>query len=323
MPIEGDLRSLNLSSVLQLIAQEHLTGVLKVKRKSEVVDVGFAEGQISGAFYERGDKVERLEVYLVRSGIIGKNVYEMVQEIHNETKRPIMNILLEDKYLTVAEVERIIKFKIQEVFDEIFTWTDGGFKFEQKSSIYPKSLIKIRMQTEGLILESARRFDEWQRIKNDIPDGDIVFRKVERPELKLKPSDEEARVLSLLNGHRSVDDLVEISGLGTFHTYSCLHRLISTGQIEKAYAKPKTIRTRSLRKPLLKYVAIPMTAIVAAAILIAEILIGQYVASHHTFNLNPIDEGFIETDYTHYREIFFYRYNHTPSVQEVTDIFSQ
>jgi hypothetical protein len=323
MPIEGDLKSLNLSSVLQLIAQERLSGVLKVKRKNEVVDVGFADGQISGAFYERGEKVERLEVYLVRSGIIGKNVYEMVQEVHNETKRPVMNILLEDKYLTTAEVERIIKFKIQEVFDEIFTWTDGGFTFEQNSIIYPKSLIKIRMQTEGLILESARRFDEWQRIKNDIPAGDIVFRKVERPELKLKPSDEESRVLSLLNGHRSVDDLVEISGLGTFHTYSCLHRLSSTGQIEIAYAKPKATRTRSLRKSILKYVAMPLTAIIAIAILIAEVLIGQYFASQPTFTLNPIDEGFIETDYTHYQEIYFYRYNRTPSVEDIRDIFSQ
>ncbi len=321
MPIEGDLRSLNLSSVLQLIAQEHLSGVLKVKRKNEVVDVGFADGQISGAFYERGEKVERLEVYLVRSGIIGKNVYEMVRDIHNETKRPVMNILLEDKYLTTAEVERIIKFKIQEVFDEIFTWTDGGFKFEQNSIIYPKSLIKIRMQTEGLILESARRFDEWQRIKNDIPSGDIVFRKVERPELKLKPSDEEARVLSLLDGHRSVDDLVEISGLGTFHTYSCLHRLISTGQIEVAYAKPKAVKSRSLKQPILKYIAIPLTALIAAAILIIEILIGQYLAGQQIFKLNPIDEGFIETDYTHYQEVYFYRYNRKPLAEEIQDIF--
>jgi hypothetical protein len=245
----------------------------------------------------------------------------MVRDIHNETKRPVMNILLEDKYLTTAEVERIIKFKIQEVFDEIFTWTEGGFKFEQNSTIYPKSLIKIRMQTEGLILESARRFDEWQRIKNDIPAEDIVFRKVERPELKLKPSDEEARVLSLLDGHRSVDDLVEISGLGTFHTYSCLHRLISTGQIEVAYAKPKAVKTRSLKQAIFKYIAIPLTAVIAAAILIIEILIGQYLAGQEVFTLNPIDEGFIETDYTHYQEVYFYRYNRKPLVEEIQDTF--
>mgnify|MGYP000220889489 CR=1 FL=1 len=75
MPIEGDLKSLNLSSVLQLISQDRLTGVLKIKRKNEIVDIGFAHGEITGAFYERGEKVERLETYFVRSGLIGKNVY--------------------------------------------------------------------------------------------------------------------------------------------------------------------------------------------------------------------------------------------------------
>lgn len=118
MPIEGDLKSLNLSSVLQLIAQENLTGVLKLKRRNDIVDIGFSNGQITGAFYERGDKSERMEKYLVRSRIIGKNVYELIEEIHHETKRPIMNIILEDKYVTRAQVENLIKFKIQEVIDE-------------------------------------------------------------------------------------------------------------------------------------------------------------------------------------------------------------
>jgi len=34
MPIEGDLKSINFASILQLIAQEQLTGVLKIKERS-------------------------------------------------------------------------------------------------------------------------------------------------------------------------------------------------------------------------------------------------------------------------------------------------
>lgn len=323
MPIEGDLKSLNLSSVLQLISQEHLTGVLKIKRKNEVVDVGFFEGQITGAFYERGDKVDRLENYLVRSGIIGKNVYALVEEIHNETKRPVMNILLEDKYLTTEEVERIIKFKIQEVFDEMFTWEQGAFKFEQGSVIYPKSMLKIRMNTEGLILESAHRFDEWPRIKNAIPSGDIVHKKVERPELKLKPPEDEARVLSLLDGHRSVDDLIEISGLGKFHTYSCLYHLISTGQIELAYAKPSPKKIREKRQISLNFMVVPLSIAAAIIILIIEFLIGNYISNHHILSFNVINEEFYESDYKNYREIFFYKHNRMPSAEEVRDIFEK
>lgn len=322
MPIEGDLKSLNLSSVLQLISQERLTGVLKIKRRNEVVDIGFAEGQITGAFYERGEKVERLEAYLVRSGVIGRNVYKLVEEIHEETKRPIMNIILEDRYLTTEEVERIIKFKIQEVIDELFQWEEGAFKFEEGSIIYPKSLIKIRLNTEGLILEAARRMDEWPRIKEAVPSGDIVYKEVERPELKLTPQEDEARVLSLLNGHRSVDDLIEISGLGKFHTYSCLYRLLSTGQIEVAYAKPTAKKIRPKRKKIsLKFITVPLTAVFALAVLLVEILIGNYLSKNHLITVNIFNKEMYQSDYRDYQEIFFFRHNRKPSVKEVKFIF--
>ena len=43
MAIEGDLRSLNITSVLQLISREKITGVLKVKKEPDIVDVGFVD----------------------------------------------------------------------------------------------------------------------------------------------------------------------------------------------------------------------------------------------------------------------------------------
>ncbi len=321
MPLEGDLKSLNLPTVLQLIAQERLTGVLKIKKKNVIVDIGFREGEIAGAFYERGDKVERLETYLVKSGIVGKNIYEMVEEIHNETNRPIMNILLEDKFLTMEEIQRIIKFKIEEVFDEIFTWNEGKFKFEQDSVIYPKSMIKIRMHTEGAILEAARRTDEWPKIRKALPSEDIVYKKVERPELKLKLQEDEARILSLLNGHRSIEDLIEISGLGKFHTYSCLYRLSTTGQIEIAYAKPKSKKIRPKQPISLKFLVVPLSVIVITAILVIEFLIGDYIANRRILSLKVINSEYYKTDYEDYQMIFFYKHNRIPSVKEVKDIF--
>jgi hypothetical protein len=322
MPVEGDLKSLNLASVLQLIAQERLTGVFKIKRRNEIVDVGFLDGMVTGAFYERGEEFERLETYLVKSGIIGQNVYEMVLQIHRQTKRPVMNIILEDKYLTVEEVEKIIKFKIQEVFDQIFTWQEGEFKFEQGAVIYPKSLIKIRMATEGLILEAARHFDEWPRITKTISSGNLVYKKVERPELKLQPADDEKRVLALTDGHRCVNDLVEISGLGKFHTYSCLYHLLSTGQIEAAYAKPH-VEKESLPKRQFSFRAIttPLIIAVTVLVLIFEVLLGNFINNHNMISINIIDEEIYQTDYTQYQKIYFYRYNRTPLREHLEDIF--
>ncbi|MEO0185755.1 MAG: DUF4388 domain-containing protein [candidate division WOR-3 bacterium] len=323
MPIEGDLKSINFSSILQLISQEHLTGVLKIKRKSELVDIGFIEGFITGAFFEKGEKTERLENYLVRSGFIKKNLFDMIQEIHEETKRPIMNIIIDDKYLTMEEIERIIKFKIQEVIDEVFTWQEGEFKFEQGAVIYPKSLIKIKLNTENIVLESARRFDEWPRIASQITSSDLVYKKIERPELKLKLPEDELRVLSLIDGQRSVNDLIEISGLGKFHTYSSLYHLLTTGQIELAYAKPTPKVVKPKKELSLKFLSAPAMIILFALIVILEILIGSFVSSTVKYSFSVFNQTSSEYDYYDYKKIFFYKHNRMPSTVEVKHIFEE
>jgi hypothetical protein len=320
MAIEGDLSSLNITSVLQLISRERLTGVLKIKKGTEVADVGFIDGDITGAFFELGERVERLETYLVKSGMIGKNLFEMIEDIHHETKRPTMNIIIEDKYLTIEEIERTIKFKIQEVLDELFTWNEGDFKFEEGALIYPKSIIKIRMHTEGVILESARRLDEWPRISKTIPSGEIVYRRVDRPELKLQPKEDEARILSLIDERRSVDDLIEISGLGKFHTYSCLYHLLSTGQIEVAYAKPATKQGRKLEVSI-KTLVTPMAIAATVGIFLFEIFAGSIISNQRWISIDLFNRQTQLENHEDYRKIFFYKHQRNPSSQEVEGLF--
>jgi len=323
MPLEGDLKSLNMSSLLQLISQEHSTGVLKIKRKNEIVDIGFYEGMITGAFFERGDYVERLENYLVKSGYLKQNLFEMIKEIYQETKRPIMNIILEDKYLSAEDVEKVIRFKIQEVIDEIFNWQEGEFKFEASSVIYPKSILKIRMATENLILEAARRYDEWPKISKAIASPDLVFKKVDRPELKLQLGDDEERILALIDGQRNVEDIVGISGLGKFHTYSCLYRLQSTGQVEIAFAKPIPKKLRPKRELSLKKFITPILAVAILVVLLLEYLIGNQVSKRVSAALPVLPQQSEVRDLRDFQTVFFYKNNRLPSLDEVRVIFSE
>jgi hypothetical protein len=323
MPLEGDLKSFNPPSLLQLISQERSTGVLRIKRKNEVVDIGFSEGLITGAFFERGDAVERLENYLVKSGYLKQNLFEMIREIYQETKRPIMNIILEDKYLSIEDVEKVIRFKIQEVIDEIFSWQEGEFKFEASSVIYPKSILKIRLKTESLIIEAARRYDEWPKIVKAIDSLDLVYKKVDRPELKLKLADDEERILSLIDGQRNVDDIVGISGLGKFYTYSCLYRLLSTGQVEVAFAKPIPKKLRPKREFSLKKVVTPVLAIIILTALLVEYLVGNQVSKQLSAAMPILPRESEVRDYRDYQTIFFYKHNRLPSLGEVRAIFDK
>ena len=176
------------------------------------------------------------------------------------------------------------------------------------------------MHTEGLILESARRLDEWPRISKAISSGELVFKRVDRPELKLQPKEDEARVLSLIDERRSVHDLVEITGLGKFHTYSCLYHLLSTGQIEVAYAKPALKKGRTIDVSMKTFIT-PMAIAVTVGILLLELVIGSIISHQSWLSVGVLNKEVIQENKEDYHKIFFYKLQRRPSSQEIEGLF--
>jgi len=239
MALEGHLKDLSLIGVLQLISGERMTGVLKLKRKGEEAYVGFEDGQITGSFWLKGGAHESLDLYLVKSGMVSKELFNSAIRIQEETGESIVTILVRNKHLDENSLRDIIRFKIQEVLDELFSWKDGEFHFVPDEKIYKKSALKVLLNTEGVILEGARRIDEWPRIVKAIPSGELIFTKKEDSKLEFEFNAESERVYNLVDGHRTVNEIIEYSGLGKFRTFSNLFDLLSTDQIEIVGMKPR------------------------------------------------------------------------------------
>jgi len=117
--------------------------------------------------------------------------------------------------------------------------------------------------------------------------------------------------------------LVEISGLGKFHTYSCLYHLLSAGQIEIAYTKPSPEQTRPKKAFSLKTLINPAIIAAAIIIIIIEFFLGNYVSSHHILSFNIVNNEVYQFDYTNYQKTFFCRYGRTASMQEVEGVFEK
>ncbi len=320
MPLEGNLKSLNLVAVLQLISNEKMSGLLHVRCKAEAVCIGFVEGMISGAFYEKGGRQERIENYLVKSGMVSKENFANITRLQASTHQPIINLLIENNYLKQDEVEMIIKFKIQEVLDEVFVWTEGDFKFEENKTIYPKSIIKIKLNTEVVILEGMRRIDEWPRIIKAIPSPELVFKIKEKPDIKIELTAEEKRVYDLVNGKRTVQEIVEDSALGRFRTYSALFHLCSTGQIETFYIKPAVKEGFGLKFSL-KFLLIPIEILLLLVYLIAIGGIGFFIRQQKLVRFNPVrlkSFNYLKADQS---EIFYLLNNRLPTADELRENF--
>lgn len=113
---------------------------------------------------------------------------------------------------------------------ELFTWTEGTFDFEP--AIMPDSnLEKVSLDPQPLMLEGARRVDEWTLIEKAIPAFDAIFA-LDRQKLlfsKLELSEDQRFLIPLFDGRRDVDSLVQESKLSEFAVGKALFGLMNAG----------------------------------------------------------------------------------------------
>ena len=66
------------------------------------------------------------------------------------------------------------------------SWREGFFSFEERSRDEMPADARITVSTESLLMEGARRIDEWSRIADIVPSLEVV------PELAPVDDDREA-----------------------------------------------------------------------------------------------------------------------------------
>jgi tetratricopeptide (TPR) repeat protein len=112
----------------------------------------------------------------------------------------------------------------------LFTWMQGTFNFE--ADVRPEEQdFQVSINPESLLLEGARRVDEWTLIEKKIPAFDLVF-DVDRKKLeesKVELTREQELVVDLIDGRRDVASIMEESGLGEFDAGKAIYGLVSAG----------------------------------------------------------------------------------------------
>src|SRR5205823_4530318 len=158
-----------------------------------------------------------------------------VQRQTKELGRKLGEILVGMTVITQTDLERYMRVQIEESVYYLFTWTQGTFNFE--ADVRPERQdFLVSINPESLLLEGARRVDEWSLIEKKIPGFDLIF-VVDKDRLAIseaKLTDTQQRALPLLDGSRDVHHVIEDSGLGEFEIGKALYGLITAGFVHRA-----------------------------------------------------------------------------------------
>jgi tetratricopeptide (TPR) repeat protein len=234
MAIKGSLKEASLPDVLQLLALGQKSGCLSIADRSNFGYIYFDKGRISYASIV--NRRDRLGEILARHGrITPEQLDAAIHRQSRERDKKLGEILVAQGVLSQQDLERYIRMQIEEAVYYLFTWTQGTFNFE--ADVRPEQQdFLVSINPQSLLLEGARRVDEWSLIEKKIPSFDLIF-VVDRDRLDISDAvltDMQQRLLPLLDGSRDVNKVVEDFGLGEFEIGKALYGLITAGFVHRA-----------------------------------------------------------------------------------------
>jgi tetratricopeptide (TPR) repeat protein len=234
MAIKGSLKEASLPDVLQLLALGQKTGCLSIADRSNFGYIYFDKGRICYASIV--NRRDRLGDILAKHGLLTQEQLDAgIKRQEKERDKKLGEILVALGSISQANLERYMRMQIEEAVYYLFTWTQGTFNFE--TDVRPEQQdFLVNINPESLLLEGARRVDEWSLIEKKIPSFDLIF-SVDRDRLAISDAsltETQQRLLPMLDGVRDINAVIEDTGLGEFEVGKALYGLITAGFLHRA-----------------------------------------------------------------------------------------
>ena len=249
--LEGTLESFALPDIFQLLAFTKKTGTLRLRRGSGQGRVLFEDGQVVFA----GSSSDRLALgrRLVGAGLLSTDGLRQALEQQRRVREAgegtrIGRILVELGEIDEDTLETFVREQIQDAIFDLMRWPDGSFSFDERNEGEGAEPIKLTVSVENLIMEGSRRIEEWEQVRRKIPDLDAVVAMapvaaVDDDTVNVSLQPDEWRLLTVIDGRRTVGELVDLFGQGEFHLCRILYGMIGAGLLvvqtpEEAAASP-------------------------------------------------------------------------------------
>jgi len=233
--LEGPLKEFHIQDVFQLLDLGRKSGVLRVtsELRQTAGTVSFERGGVVAATLGRDP--QPIGQRLVRMGKISADELQRALALqHSGDSRRLGDILVASGAIARRELDRQLKGQVEEAIFELLGWSEGYFRFEDGAPCEGVVEAPVRIPTEGLLMEAARRSDEWSRIEAKVPHLRVVPRlppadAAAGERLDLTPLEWE--VLAAVDGERDLHALAAALGRSEFDVARTVYTLTVTGVI--------------------------------------------------------------------------------------------
>ncbi len=233
MALEGALRDLGLAEVIQLLAGGRRTGALRVSGGAGArgAILRFTDGAVTAARWD--DDPEPLLSALSQSGLIDTDDRVIAARWSSQQTPPrsLVDGLVEAGVISGRTRDTVARRLIDDLCFELTTFAEGSFSFsdsESASALEPTTT--LHLSGEELFLDAARRRDEWPAIESRIGSlGALPVVCDSDGDGELAVPADGWRVLSCVDGCRTVRQVASAAGMRVFETARWISRWIGLG----------------------------------------------------------------------------------------------
>jgi hypothetical protein len=333
MALEGTFSDFGLAEIFQLISLQKKTGVLTVRggADGQVVTVSFDRGMVAFADEYQRSEAERLGSILLRSRIVTREALEKAIETQKQTLQRLGHVLVQMGFITQQELRRSLQTQMKETVYRLFRWKEGSYHFSAEPVAFDKDMYQP-LAAEFLLMEGVRMIDEWPIIEKRITSFDMVFAKVpgrepaagksseaggeewddimsivdegsgeerDRPSSGgSKLSSQEQAIYQVVDGEKTVQDIIDVGKIGEFETCKVLYSFLSVGLIREVQeAMPAAPVKSGPRRAFLPLVDVAVVALAAAAVLAALLFNPwSYFSLNYSVQLSREEIGRLKDD---------------------------
>lgn len=229
--LAGDLERVPLAEVLQLLSLQRQSGFLHLTRGDASISIAFKDGAVRLVTGEGIPQDLLLGNILIQERLLQLEDLEVLLANRHGTRRLLGAQLVKLGYMSREDLHRALRRQSAEIVYEVLRWGGGLFEFERRAELPPEVLeFEFDLSIDELLMEGFRRVDEWGLIEAALVSFELVPMHVPGALEALGSeglNDEEHEVLRAVDGRRTVQQIIECVGYGTFQAAHVLYRLVS------------------------------------------------------------------------------------------------
>lgn len=228
----GKLQSFRLFDLLTLLHLCRKTGTLQLRFGGFEATTFLRDGQL--IFARTNQDRLRLGSVLSARNLITSTQESRIIALKETASEKFGQIAVRLGFINHDQLRDALKIQVSEIIYDALARIEGDFAFIDGMDL-PDYAVTIAIDVPNLIMEGARRIDEWEQCIQLLPDETVVFRVVSQPEVqeKISLSLEEWRVLFRIDGRKPLRQIADESGLEPLHAYRIVYGLLASKLIEE------------------------------------------------------------------------------------------